>query len=175
MTNNKANKSKILALILGLTMCISLMLGIVFASPTNTVYAAGTTFECIEINGDKDVTSTDGTYKYTASDKTLILKNYNGGQFRLNDDATIVLQGNNTITVDKTSKKFGSSSYPYYAGIDSNGAITITGSGSLAINVETSDVKERCYGIGVENGMTINGGIPYRTAEKQMQENIRQH
>ena len=43
MTNNKANKSKILALILGLTMCIALMLGIVFASPTNTVYAAGET------------------------------------------------------------------------------------------------------------------------------------
>lgn len=41
MTNNKANKSKMLALILGLMMCISLMLGIVFASPTNTVYAAG--------------------------------------------------------------------------------------------------------------------------------------
>lgn len=41
MTHNKANKSKILALILGLTMCIALMLGIVFASPTNTVYAAG--------------------------------------------------------------------------------------------------------------------------------------
>ena len=41
MTNNKAKKSKILALILGLTMCISLMLGIVFASPANTVYAAG--------------------------------------------------------------------------------------------------------------------------------------
>lgn len=41
MTHNKANKSKILALIFGLTMCIALMLGIVFASPTNTVYAAG--------------------------------------------------------------------------------------------------------------------------------------
>lgn len=41
MTHNKANKSKMLALILGLTMCISLMLGIVFASPTSTVYAAG--------------------------------------------------------------------------------------------------------------------------------------
>ena len=41
MTNNKANKSKLLALILGLTMCLALMLGIVFASPTNTVYAAG--------------------------------------------------------------------------------------------------------------------------------------
>ena len=41
MTNKKANKSKILALILGLTMCISLMLGIVFASPTFAAYAAG--------------------------------------------------------------------------------------------------------------------------------------
>lgn len=41
MTNNKADKSKVLALILGLTMCISLMLGIVFASPTFAAYAAG--------------------------------------------------------------------------------------------------------------------------------------
>lgn len=41
MTHTKANISKILALILGLTMCISLMLGIAMASPTNTVYAAG--------------------------------------------------------------------------------------------------------------------------------------
>ena len=41
MTNNKANKSKILALILGLTACLAIMLGIVFASPTSTVYAAG--------------------------------------------------------------------------------------------------------------------------------------
>lgn len=41
MTHTKANKSKMLMLVLGLTMCISLMLGIVFASPTNTVYAAG--------------------------------------------------------------------------------------------------------------------------------------
>ncbi len=41
MTHNKANKSKILALILSLTMCLTLMLGIAMASPTNTVYAAG--------------------------------------------------------------------------------------------------------------------------------------
>ena len=40
MIHIKANKSKILTLILGLTMCLALMLGIVFASPTNTVYAA---------------------------------------------------------------------------------------------------------------------------------------
>ena len=43
MTHNKANKSKISALILGLTMCLALMLGIVFASPTSIVYAAGET------------------------------------------------------------------------------------------------------------------------------------
>ncbi len=43
MTNNKANKSKVLAIILGLTMCLALMLGIVFASPTSTVYAADET------------------------------------------------------------------------------------------------------------------------------------
>ena len=41
MTHKKANKSKILALILGLAMCLALMLGIVFASPTFAVYAAG--------------------------------------------------------------------------------------------------------------------------------------
>ena len=41
MTHTKAHKSKILMLVLGLTMCISLMLGIVFASPTSMVYAAG--------------------------------------------------------------------------------------------------------------------------------------
>ena len=43
MTHTKANKSKILALILGLTMCLALMLGIAMASPTNTAYAADET------------------------------------------------------------------------------------------------------------------------------------
>ena len=41
MTHTKANISKILTLILGLTMCLALMLGIVVASPTSMVYAAG--------------------------------------------------------------------------------------------------------------------------------------
>ena len=41
MTHTKANKTKILALVLGLTMCISLMLGIVFASPTNNEKVSG--------------------------------------------------------------------------------------------------------------------------------------
>lgn len=41
MTHTKANKSKILTLILGLATCFVLMLGIVFASPTFAAYAAG--------------------------------------------------------------------------------------------------------------------------------------
>ena len=157
MTNNKANKSKILALILGLTMCISLMLGIVFASPTSTVYAEGGTGTTggLTIGGESDILG-DG-YAYKGATQTLTLQNYNGKEIDFSGK-TIKVEGNNTITVDKTSKKFGSSSDPYYAGIDSVAAITITGSGSLAINMETSDVEESCYGIDVENGMTINGG-----------------
>ena len=50
MTNNKANKSKILALILGLTMCLALMLGIVFASGATTAFADGETDSRIPIS-----------------------------------------------------------------------------------------------------------------------------
>ena len=157
MTKKVTDKSKILALILGLTMCLALMLGLVFASPTNTAYAAGGTGTTggLTIGGESDMSGVG--YSYKSATQTLTLNGYNGKEIDFSGK-TIQVEGNNTITVDKTSKKFGSSSYPYYAGIDSRGAITIAGSGSLAINVETSDVKESCYGIGVENGMTINGG-----------------
>ena len=61
MTNNKAKKSKILALILGLTMCISLMLGIAMASTLvaraddgekTTIESVGVSFNKTKI-GDK--------------------------------------------------------------------------------------------------------------------------
>lgn len=42
MTHNKANKSKILTLILGLATCLALMLGIVLANPANTARAEET-------------------------------------------------------------------------------------------------------------------------------------
>ncbi len=157
MTKKVTDKSKILALILGLAMCIALMLGIAIASPTSMVYAEGGTGATggLTIGGESDMEGVG--YSYEGKTQTLTLQNYNGKEIDFSGK-TIKVEGNNTITVDKTSKKFGSSSSPYYAGIDSNGAITITGSGSLAINVETSDVKESCYGIGVENGMTIKGG-----------------
>ena len=140
-----------------LVVCFALMLGIVFASPTSTVYAEGGTGTTggLTIGGESDMSGTG--YFYEGATQTLKLQNYNGKEIDFSGK-TIKVEGSNTITVDKTSKKFGSSRYPYYAGIDSVGAITITGSGSLAINVETSDVEEMCYGITTTNGMTINGG-----------------
>ena len=164
-----ANKTKLLSLVFGLTMCLALMFGIAMASPTSTVYAEGETFEYIEIKGDTDVTSTDGTYKYTASDKTLILNNYNGGQFRLNDDATLVLQGNNVITVNENSH------FPNVLGNRVQGAtgfqadkgLTITGSGTLTINVDITKAEEReqkimAYGItasGDTGSLTIKDNV----------------
>ncbi len=146
---------KLIATIIGLAACVAFSIGIAFASFAPAVYAEGGTGTTggLTIGGTEEVTSPDGTYTYTAADETLTLQNYNGKEIDFSGK-TIKVEGNNTITVDKTSKKFGSS----YAGINSRGAITITGGGSLAINVETSDVEESCYGIIATNGMTINGG-----------------
>ena len=191
MTNNKAKKSKILALILGLTMCLALMLGIVFASPTSTVYAEGATFEYIEIKGDTDVTSTDGTYTYTASNKTLILKKYNGGQFRLNDDATLVLQDDNFITVNENSHfpNILGNRVQGATGVQADKGLTITGSGTLTINVDITKAEEKgqkimAYGIDASGDtgsltikdnvkITVNineGGSEYGTAIRASQD-----
>jgi len=160
MTHTKANKSKVLAIILGLTMCIALMLGIAMASPTSTVYAEGGTGATsgLTIGGESDMTG-DG-YSYEGATKTLKLQSYNGREIYFYGEV-IQLEGNNTITADKNSEMFplpGNPTYNCYSAIYSRGAITITGSGSLAINVETSDVNKSCYGISATNGMTINGG-----------------
>ena len=119
MTHNKANKSKILALILGLTMCISLMLGIVFASPTSTVYAEGETltpYDIIYINnnplnngyylktsdGDQLNGNPDTGYVAKYKDGVLTLNNFNGGNVGINPAVsgyfTINLIGDNIIT-----------------------------------------------------------------------------
>ena len=84
MTNNKANKSKVLALILGLTMCLALMLGIVFASPTFAAYAEGETeidtlgvaFKSVNV-GD----TLDAAFNFeNATTKTLIRQRSNSYQ-----------------------------------------------------------------------------------------------
>lgn len=154
MTHNKANKSKILALILGLTMCISLMLGIVFASPTNTAYAAGETltpYDRIYINnkplnngyhlktsdGDQLKGNPDTGYVAKYKDGVLTLNNFNGGYVGINPAGsgyfTINLIGDNIIT--------GGQNGVFIDG-EHEGRVTITSNanGKLTINA-SSDIS----------------------------------
>ena len=144
-------------LVLGLMMCISLMLGIVFASPTSTVYAEGGTGATGGLTIGGTTSSSGDGYVYDGSTQTLTLQNYNGKEIEFSG-STIKVEGNNTITVDKTSKPFDAFGYSYYVGIGSKGAITITGSGSLAINIDKTDITNSTYGIWTNRDLTINGG-----------------
>ena len=165
MTHTKANKSKILALILGLTMCIALMLGIVFASPTFAVYAEGGTGTTggLIIDGTGNITAPDATYAYSAADKTLMLNGYNGGviRFTADDDVTVNLGGStNTITLSDSAVT--ENQYGVYAA----GNLTVTGKGTLNINMDisgagdeiTTEYGKALYGLYAKS-LTINGEI----------------
>ena len=99
-------------------------------------------------------------YFYEGATQTLTLQNYNGKEIMFSDLTilTIQVEGNNTITVDKTSKPFDAFGYSYNVGIGSKGAITITGGGSLAINIDKTDITNSTYGIWTNRDLTINGG-----------------
>ena len=152
MTHNKANKSKILALILGLTACLALMLGIVFASPTSTVYAEGETltpYDIIYINnnplnngyylktsdGDQLNGNPDTGYVAKYKDGVLTLNNFNGGNVGINPAVsgyfTINLIGDNIIT--------GGQNGVFIDG-EHEGRVTITSNanGKLTINASSS-------------------------------------
>ena len=166
MTHNKANKSKILALILGLTMCLALMLGIVFASPTSTVYAEGGTGTTggLTIDGTVDITDPGGTYAYSAADKTLMLNGYNGGviRFGADNDVTVKLENGSTNTITLSDSAVTENQYGVYAA----GNLTVTGKGTLNINMDISgagdEITTECgkalYGLYAKN-LTINGEI----------------
>lgn len=166
MTHNKAKKSKILALILGLTMCIALMLGIVFASPTSTVYAEGGTGATggLIIDGTGIITAPDATYAYSAGDKTLRLNGYNGGviRFTADDDVTVTLINGSTNTITLSDSAVTENQYGVYAA----GNLTVTGKGTLNINMDISDAGEEItteygkalYGLYAKN-LTINEEI----------------
>ena len=152
-----ANKTKLLSLVFGITMCIALMLGIAMASPTSTVYAEGGTGTTGGLTIGGTTSSSGEGYVYDGSTQTLTLQNYNGKEIMFSG-STIKVEGNNTITVDKTSKPFNAFGYSYYVGIGSKGAITITGSGSLAFNIDKTDITNSAYGIWTNRDLTINGG-----------------
>ena len=166
MTHTKANKSKILALILGLTMCISLMLGIVFASPTSTVYAEGGTGTTggLTIDGTGNITAPDGTYAYSAADKTLMLNGYNGGviRFTADNDVTVKLENGSTNTITLSDSAVTENQYGVYAA----GNLTVTGKGTLDINMDisgagdeiTTEYGKALYGLYAKS-LTVNGEI----------------
>ena len=164
MTNNKAKKSKILALILGLTMCLALMLGIAMASPTSTVYAeSGTLTPYDEIflnnaqlnNGwylDEDYNQQRGNppsgYVAKYNNGVLTLNNYHGQTIGISRGMagcyTINLIGENTLA--STQKcVFIDSSY--------EGRITITSQtgGTLTLTATSSD-DVWAIGAGVSTG-----------------------
>lgn len=152
MTQTKANKSKILMLVLGLAMCLALMLGIVSASPTSTVYAEGETltpYDIIYINnnplnngyylktsdGDQLNGNPDTGYVAKYKDGVLTLNNFNGGYVGINPGVsgyfTINLIGDNIIT--------GGQNGVFIDG-EHEGRVTITSNanGKLTINASSS-------------------------------------
>ena len=152
MTHTKANKSKILMLVLGLTMCLALMLGIVFASPTSTVYAEGETltpYNRIYINSealnsgwylDESYTQKKGnpTSDYVAKykDGVLTLNNYHGGEIGTSAPASgyykIDLIGENTINGGQRG---------VFIDTSREGRVTITSNanGKLTINASSAN------------------------------------
>ena len=166
MTHNKANKSKVLAIILGFTMCLSLMLGIVFASPTSTVYAEGGTGATggLIIDGTGNITASDATYAYSAGAKTLMLNGYNGGVIRFTavDDVTVNLENGSTNTITLSDSAVTENQYGVYAA----GNLTVTGKGTLDINLDisgagdeiTTEYGKALYGLYAKS-LTVNGEI----------------
>lgn len=153
MTHTKANKSKILMLVLGLTMCLALMLGIVFASPTSTVYAEGETltpYDIIYINnnplnngyylktsdGDQLNGNPDTGYVAKYKDGVLTLNNYHGGDIGTSAPASgyykIDLIGENTINGGQRG---------VFIDTSREGRVTITSSvnGKLTINASSAN------------------------------------
>ena len=138
-------------LVLGLTTCFALMLGIVFASPTNTVYAEGETltpYDRIYINSealnsgwylDESYTQKKGnpTSGYVAkyNNGVLTLNNYSGGNIGTSAPASgyykIDLIGNNVITGGQRG---------VFIDTSNEGRVTITSSvnGKLTINVSSA-------------------------------------
>ena len=165
MTHTKANKSKILTLILGLATCFALMLGIAMASPTFAVYAEGGTGATggLTIDGTVDIAA-DGTYAYSAADKTLRLNGYNGGviRFTADNDVTVNLENSSTNTITLSDSAVTENQYGVYAA----GNLTVTGNGTLNINLNisgsgdeiTTEYGKALYGLYAKN-LTINGDI----------------
>lgn len=150
-----------------LVVCFVLVLGIVLFSSTSTAYATGTATGTatggLIIDGTGNITAPDATYAYSTGDKTLMLNGYNGGviRFTADDDVTVNLGGTtNTITLNDSAVT--ENQYGVYAA----GNLTVTGKGTLNINIDisgagdeiTTEYGKALYGLYAKN-LTINGEI----------------
>ena len=166
MTHNKANKTKILTVILTFTACLALMLGIATANPTFAVYAEGGTGTTggLIIDGAGDITAPDGTYAYSATAKTLMLNGYNGGviKFTTDNDVTVNLVSGSANTITLSDGAVTEDQRGVYAA----GNLTVTGKGTLDINMDisgsgdeiTTEYGKALYGLYAKS-LTINGEI----------------
>ena len=148
-----------------LVVCFVLVLGVVLFSSTSTAYATGTagTTGGLIIDGTGNITA-DGTYAYSAADKTLMLNGYNGGVIRFTavDDVKVNLENGSTNTITLSDSAVTENQYGVYAA----GNLTVTGNGTLNINLDisgagdeiTTEYGKALYGLYAKN-LTINGEI----------------
>lgn len=147
-----------------LVVCFALVLGIVLLSTASTAYATGTATGGLIIDGTGDITDTGGTYAYSAADKTLMLNGYNGGviRFSADNDVTVKLEEGTTNTITLSDSAVTENQYGVYAA----GNLTVTGKGTLNINMDisgagdeiTTEYGKALYGLYAKS-LTINGEI----------------
>ncbi len=149
-----------------LVVCFALMLGIVLLSTTRTAHATGTagTTGGLTIDGTVDITDPGGTYAYSAADKTLMLNGYNGGviRFGADNDVTVKLENGSTNTITLSDSAVTENQYGVYAA----GNLTVTGKGTLNINMDisgagdeiTTEYGKALYGLYAKS-LTVNGEI----------------
>ena len=147
-----------------LVVCFALVLGIVLFSSASTAYATGTATGGLIIDGTGDITDTGGTYAYSAADKTLMLNGYNGGviRFTAEDDVTVKLEEGTTNTITLSDSAVTENQYGVYAA----GNLTVTGKGTLNINMDisgagdeiTTEYGKALYGLYAKS-LTVNGEI----------------
>ena len=147
-----------------LVVCFALVLGIVLLSTASTAHATGTATGGLIIDGTGDITDTGGTYAYSDTDKTLMLNGYNGGviKFGADNDVTVKLEPGTTNTITLNDSAVTENQYGVYAA----GNLTVTGNGTLNINMDisgagdeiTTEYGKALYGLYAKS-LTINGEI----------------
>ena len=118
MTHKKTSKSKIFTLFFSLMMCFAFVPSIAMAKPDEYVYAEGVTGTTGGLTIGGTTSSSGAGYSYDGTTQTLTLNGYNGKEIMFSG-SIIKVEGNNTITVDKTSKTFDAFGYSYQVGIGS--------------------------------------------------------